>query len=178
MLSLPAPAVVVLMGCSGSGKSTVAAALAAGDPGTAVVSYDRCREDISGDASDQAATADAIALAHRRLGDRCAQGLGTVVDGTHLVAAHRRQVAVIATAHQHPVVLVVVDTPLEVCLYRQLARPPRAPGARWGRRVPADVVRAQHADLVAALPGLHTEGHAAVHILCHPMPAADRPDHP
>ncbi|GLZ43513.1 AAA family ATPase [Actinokineospora sp. NBRC 105648] len=164
-LPLPAPAVVVLIGASGAGKSTLAAALADQDPAVAVVGYDRCREEITGDESDQDATERAVRLAHRRVTERCAAGLTTVVDATHTLLAHRVVLVGMADRHHLPAVAIAVDTPLIVCLARQLDRPPRPPGARWGRRVDPRTVATQHRAVRRGLPTLHREGFASVHIL-------------
>lgn len=163
-LTLPAPAVIVLMGASGAGKSTLARRLTQ-TRNTLHISYDQCREELTGDAHDQSATAAAVALAHRRTHIRCSGGLTTVVDATHTTHDARRPLIDLAATHQLPVVLIALATPLQVCLQRQLTRAPRLPGALWGRQVPDDVVRTQHADMLASLPHLHTEGWHSIHVL-------------
>ena len=163
-LQLPAPALVVLMGASGAGKSTLANKLAAA-AGTLAISYDECREELTGDPCDQSATAAAVRLAHQRAGWRCAAGLTTVIDATHTTRRERRPLVDLAAIHGLPAVLVAVATPLQDCLDRQLGRAPRQPGALWGRRVPAPVVRTQYAAVLASLPHLHTEGWHSVHVL-------------
>lgn len=162
VLAVPAPCVVVLMGASGAGKSTLARELA--DTTHAVaISYDQCREELTGDPSDQSATAAAVALAHRRVIARCTAGQATVVDATHTNWDERRPILTLVTSHSLPAVLVVVATPLQQCLHRQLTR---------SRRVPESVVRQQHANVLASLPRLHTEGWHSVHLLhtAHPRP--------
>ncbi|MFB8036640.1 AAA family ATPase [Streptomyces sp. NPDC056004] len=59
----------------------------------------------------------------------------------------------IATARRHkvPTVALVISTPASVCIDRQ-------EGRTANRRVPEPVVRAQHAAMVAAWPGLPAEG--------------------
>ncbi|MEU4807399.1 AAA family ATPase [Actinosynnema sp. NPDC023587] len=162
ILALPAPVVVLLIGVAGSGKTTLAHALAEQDPAAAVLSFDDCRAELAGDAGDQSVTPAAVDLTHARLAERCAQHVSTVLDATSVRAEHRRVVLDLAAEHDVPVVAVVVDTPLETALARQLDRPAT-------RQVPVEVVRAQHADLLASLSGLHTEGYAAVHLLRHPV---------
>src|SRR5688500_16412546 len=132
MLALPNPAVVLMIGVSGSGKTTFAQALAEHDPASAVLSFDACREEISGDAGDQSVTVQAVALTHRLLAERCAQRVSTVLDATSVRREHRQVVLDIAAEHALPAVAVLVDTPLSTCLVRQVDRPAN-------RRVP-DVV--------------------------------------
>lgn len=174
VLQLPAPCVVVMMGASGAGKSTKARELAAAIPGALVISYDKCRAELTGNSNDQSATAAAVRLAHRRVDARCAEGLTTIVDGTHTTPWERRNVVAVADRHGMPAVLVVLATPLEVCLSRQQTRKPRRPGALWGEQVPEDVVRGQHVRVLGSLPDLHLEGFDSVHVLNtnHLRPAA------
>jgi predicted kinase len=163
-LHLPTPAVVVMMGASGAGKSTLARRLAT-RAHALVISYDQCREELTGDPHDQSATEAAVELAHQRTALRCMAGLTTVVDGTHTTPAERRALVDLAGVHDLPAVLIALATPLGTCLHRQQTRAPRQPGAAWGRRVPEDVVRGQYARVLASLPQLHTEGFHAVHVL-------------
>jgi predicted kinase len=155
VIPLPDPALIVLMGASGAGKSTIAQALARHRPGTMVISYDACRAEISGDEADQSVTEQAVALAHQRIRERCSQQRMTIVDGTHTRAEARESVARIAEWYRLPSVLIVVATPLETCQARQAHRP---------RNVALDVVAQQHADMTAALPGLTSERFTHIHI--------------
>ena len=66
-IELPEPCLVVLMGASGSGKSTFAATHF--QP-TEVISSDFCRALVSDDANDQSATEDAFAVLHEIAGRR------------------------------------------------------------------------------------------------------------
>ncbi|MBB5081884.1 ATP-binding protein [Nonomuraea endophytica] len=144
--------VLVLMGASGSGKSTLAKALATAT-GAPVVSYDQHQRPRPGDDGVQAVSAQALASAWRELAACCACGGVVIVDGTHCQRSRRVTVRAIAAAHHLPTVVIALTPPLEVCLRRQGQR---------GRRVPAADVARQHAAVLAALPVLAQEGHAAV----------------
>ena len=165
LVSLPEPCLVVMVGAASAGKSTLARLLVGQHPTAAVVSYDACRAELSGDPGNQDVTPAAVHLAHTRITQRAALGLTTVADGTHTHQPHRQQLLDIATTHHLPTVAIALTTPLQVCLARQHHRPPAQPGTRWGRQVPTEVVTTQHAEVTAALPGLHREGYTAVHIL-------------
>jgi predicted kinase len=156
--------VIAMMGASGAGKSTFARRLAL-LTNTRAISYDQCREELTGDPHDQSATAAAVELAHSRVRDRCLVSLSTIVDATHTTREDRRPLLDLAAAHHMPAVVVALATPLPVCLERQLSRPPRQPGPPQSWRVPEDVVREQHAAVLASLPHLHTEGWHSVHVL-------------
>jgi predicted kinase len=164
VLQLPTPCVVGLMGASGAGKSTFARRLALLTT-TLAISYDQCREELTGDPRDRSATAAAVELAHSRVRERCLVGLSTIVDATHTTREERRPLVDLAAAHHMPAVLMALATPLQTCLQRQLVRTPRQPGAPWGEQVSEDVVRTQHAAVLASLPHLHTEGWHSVHVL-------------
>jgi predicted kinase len=146
----PDPCVVLMVGPSGSGKSTVAGWLAARNPGLKVLSYDAAQGDGG------VCTLDAVARVHAELAARCAQGLASLVDGTHRQPERRAAVSAAAAAHGLPVVAVVLQVPLASCLANQSRRP---------RRVPAVDVREHHAVLTAAMPDLLDEGYDVVVVL-------------
>lgn len=168
-IALPTtPTVVLMIGASGAGKSTLAARLVDTRAGSAVVSLDTLRARFGAHAGDQSATPNAVAEALNLLHRRSRGRLTTILDATSTEAEHRRAVAAIGAHHRLPVLAIVLDTPLDLCLYRQRSRPAH-------RRVPADGVRAQHAAVRAALPVLPAEGYAGVHIL---RPLAPHPHQP
>lgn len=155
------PALVLLIGAAGSGKSTLARRHYAP---TQIISLDGLRAVVADDDSDQDATGDAVALLHAIVAARLRRGLTTVVDATNGVAAERAPLLALAARHGMPAAAIVVDTDLAVCLARQHDRPGPAPGRRWGRAVPASVVRNQHARTRASLATLAGEGVTVVHL--------------
>lgn len=153
------PALVVLIGVAGSGKSTYAARW----PAQQVLSLDALRAAVADDECDQDATGDAAAVLHAIAAARLRRRLTTVIDATNVEAGVREHLVALATAHGMPAVAVVVlDVPLEVCRARNAARPGPRAGARWGRRVPDEVLVAQHEHLHASLPALRDEGFAEI----------------
>lgn len=145
--ALPGPAVIVLIGASGSGKSTVARTW----PASYRLELDAYRELVAGDAGDQDATADAVRALNTVLTARLARGLTSVIDATNTRVDVRRGLVLAAHDHGLPAVALVVDTPLAQCLARNGRR-------RGSRRVPENVVRRQHEQIAVARPGLHGEG--------------------
>ncbi|MFG2977742.1 AAA family ATPase [Streptomyces sp. NPDC048331] len=141
------PYLVVLLGAAGAGKS----ALASTWPATQVLELDHFRALVSDDAGDQEATADAVTALHCVLEARLARKLTTVIDATHTDAPVRARLVDTARRHGATPIALLVATPLSVCLERNRRRPENG-------RVPEDVVRAQHAAIVAAHPYLHDEG--------------------
>jgi len=154
VLRLPTMALVVLVGVTGSGKSTFARQHFGRYE---VVSSDTCRGIVADDENDQSATKQAFELLHHIVGIRLAAGRLTVVDATNVQAQARRSLVELARAHDVLPVAVVLDVPERVCVQRNAARPDRAFGEH--------VVRRQRADLRRSLRGLTREGFRGVHVL-------------
>jgi protein phosphatase len=159
-ITLPARALVVLIGVSGAGKSTFAARHF---PATAILSSDAFRAMVADDEADQAASRAAFELLHLVARRRLERGRLTVIDATSVTRAARLGLVSIARRTDRPAVAIVLDPPLAVCLERNAARP--------GRRVDPAVVARQAAQLAASLADpepFATEGFAAVHRIPDP----------
>jgi protein phosphatase len=145
---IPDPALVMLVGAAGSGKSTFAARHFAPDE---VLSSDALRARLSGDEANQAVSRTAFAILHRALERRLAAGRLTVVDATNADARGRRDLTRRARAAGVPAVAFVLDLPHAVVLARNAGR---------ARQVDEAVVRLQLARVQAALApdGLAAEG--------------------
>lgn len=144
---LPENGLIVLIGASGAGKSTLARTW----PASQVLSLDDLRGTVSDDPGRQDATADAADVLKLILDRRMARKLNTVIDATNVEQSVRVELVTAAKRHGMPTVAVIVATPLPVCLERQGPRPAN-------RRVPEDVVRAQHQAMVASHQRLAAEG--------------------
>jgi protein phosphatase len=148
---IPTDALVLLVGPAGSGKSTWASARFV--PGE-ILASDAFRELVAGDAADQGATAEAFRVLHAVARARLRRGLRCVIDATNLTRSGRRGLLAIASRAGRPAIAVVFDVPLAVGLVRN--------DGRLERRVPEDVVRRHHEELVIAQAQLPTEGYAAI----------------
>jgi protein phosphatase len=154
---IPADAMVVLMGASGSGKSTFAARhFGPAD----VLSSDALRGLVAGDESDQSATEDAFELLRLALRMRLGRGRLTVVDATNVQRWARRLLLDAARREGRPAVAIVLDLPLALCLERN--------ELRLVHRLPASAIRRQHRWLVESMPMLAAEGFARVELLRSP----------
>ena len=151
---VPDLSLVVLIGVSGSGKSTFARRHFRP---TQVLSSDACRGLVADDENDQSATPEAFALLHHIAGVRLRAGRLTVVDATNVKAEDRASLVRLAREHDVLPVAIVLDVPEGECLARNAARP--------DRDLPAGVVRRQRADLRRGLRGLSREGFRKVHVL-------------
>jgi alkanesulfonate monooxygenase SsuD/methylene tetrahydromethanopterin reductase-like flavin-dependent oxidoreductase (luciferase family)/predicted kinase len=107
---LPDPALVVLVGPAGSGKSHFAAAHFRRHE---IVSSDELRSVVGSGEHDLGATDEAFALLEHIVAGRLTRRLTTVVDTLGLDAGRRRAWLQAARAAGLPAVVVVVDTPAE-----------------------------------------------------------------
>ena len=119
---IPELCLVVLVGVSGSGKSTFAARHFAA---TEIVSSDACRALVSDNENDQTATDGAFALVHAIASERLKFGRLVVVDATNVQAEARGPLIALARAHHVLPIAVVIETPERDCLDRNAARQDR-----------------------------------------------------
>ncbi|MUL43926.1 polynucleotide kinase-phosphatase [Streptomonospora sp. PA3] len=148
---------VVLIGVSGSGKSTFAARHFRP---TQVVSSDFCRGLVSDDENDQSATGDAFELLHHIVGTRLRRGLLTVVDATNVQQRARAELVRIAKKHDVIATAIVLDVSESVARERNASRPDRD----FGRHV----IPRQHRELRRGVGKLNKEGFRRVHVLDGP----------
>ncbi|MFB7028599.1 MULTISPECIES: polynucleotide kinase-phosphatase [unclassified Streptomyces] len=146
---------VVLVGATGSGKSTFARRHF---KPTEVLSSDFCRGLVADDENDQSASRDAFDVLHHIAGKRLAAGRLTVVDATNVQQEARRQLVQLARTHDVLPVAIVLDLPEQVCRERNAARPDRAD-------MPAHVIQRHRRELRRSLRGLEREGFRKVHVL-------------
>ncbi len=152
-LVLPSPCLVLLVGASGSGKSTWARGAF---PAHQIVSSDALREVVASDARDMSASADAMALLDTIVEQRLGRGLTAVIDSTGLEDRRRAGWRSVAARHDVPVVAIVIDTPAAACRARNRVRL---------HPVPAAVVDQQLRRLAEVRTLLPTEGYHDVIVI-------------
>lgn len=153
-LSIPTPSLVVLIGISGSGKSSFARKHFRA---TEVLSSDTCRGWVADDENDQSATQDAFAVLHFVAGIRLAAGRLTVVDATNVQPEARKSLLELARQHHLFAVALVLNLPERVCAERNRERPDRTFGPH--------VLRNQRSQLRQSLGRLEREGFRQVYVL-------------
>ena len=124
--ALPDPALIVLVGASGAGKSAWATALFARRE---VVSSDELRAIVGSGESDLSATDDAFALVDTIVAARARRRLTTVVDTLGLDRARRREYLRVAREARLPAVAVIFATDAAECRRRNRARDRPVPAA-------------------------------------------------
>lgn len=156
-ISIPDPSLVVLVGISGSGKSTFAATHFGPYE---VVSSDTCRGIVSNDPNDQSATAAAFDLLTDIVARRLQAGLLTVVDATSLHPRDRAALVQLARDNDTLPTAIVLDVPLPVAQERHAARTDRPFGP--------EVIERQHRSLRSGLKRIGREKFRGVTVLSSP----------
>lgn len=147
-MEIPADALVVLIGASGSGKSTFATRVF---PPPAVLSSDALR--ASRHASGWSKTRhDVFDELRTTVEQRLADGALTVVDATNTDWMRRSELIRSARAHQRPAVAIVFALPADQCLA----------GRSPDKHLPAATIRRQAGAVIADLERLDLEGFAPV----------------
>src|SRR6476646_1074686 len=146
IVPVPDPALVVLVGASGSGKSTWALERYRRPE---VVSSDDLRGIVGSGPADLDASADAFDLLERIVAARLSRGLTTVVDTLGLDTERRLAWRDAARRARLPAVAVYVDTPADECRRRNSTR---------DRPVPAPALADQLRRATAVRTVLDAEG--------------------
>jgi len=143
---VPDPALIVLVGPAGSGKSAWAAVRYRPQE---VVSSDQLRAVAGSGEHDLDASADAFKLLDQIVAARLRRGLTTVIDTLGLDPARRRGYLELARRHRLASVAVLFDTDPAECRRRNRAR---------GRAVPAAALDGQLRRMRAAVAAIPAEG--------------------
>ena len=156
-IQVPELSLVILMGASGSGKSTFARRHFRPSE---ILSSDFCRALVSDDESNQAATADAFEVLRLIAQKRLAAGKLTVIDATNVQKEARKPLLELAKGQHVLAVVIVLDVPAEICQARN--------AGRTDRRFGPQVIRQQVAQLKKSLRHLEAEGFRYRHVLSSP----------
>jgi protein phosphatase len=146
-MSIPELSLVLLVGPSGSGKSSFARKHFLP---TEVVSSDFCRALVSDDENDQSATGDAFDLLHEIVRKRLTRGRLTVVDATNVQPEARKSLIALAKEFHVFAEAIVFDLSERIRQDRNILRPDRQFGPH--------VIRNQSQQLRRSLRGLEREG--------------------
>jgi predicted kinase len=153
-ITLPDPALVLLVGPSGAGKTTFAEAHFRP---TEIVSSDHARAMLTDDPGDQGASAEAFRIVTTLVNGRIKRRLTTVVDATNLRAANRARYRAQAARYGVPAVAICFDLPVDAYHARNVRRPDRV--------VDDLVVDDQAARMTDVLAALTDEGYFAIHVV-------------
>jgi protein phosphatase len=153
-IEIPEYALVLLVGASGTGKSSFAAKHFLP---TEVISSDRMRGWVADDEADQSATADAFDVLHYIVEKRLKSRRFTVVDATNVQPESRKGLIALARKWHALAVAITFELPEELAVTRNAARPNRQFGA--------GPVRRHMQALKRSIGGMNREGIRYVHRL-------------
>jgi predicted kinase/diadenosine tetraphosphatase ApaH/serine/threonine PP2A family protein phosphatase len=161
VIEVPELSVIVLIGASGSGKSTFAREHFRASE---ILSSDAFRAAVADDESDQSVTQDAFEALYYIAAKRLRNARLCVIDATNVKPEDRAGYVELATRYHVAALAIVFSPNPEICLARNLARP--------HRQVAEQVVHTQIASLRRDLDNLHGEGFSQIHYLDPEMEAA------
>jgi protein phosphatase len=153
-ITIPDFCLVVLIGSSGSGKSTFAKRHF---KPTEVISSDTCRGLVDDDENSLDATVDAFALVHTLAEMRLKRRRLVVIDATNVKKEDRAHLVRIAKKYHALCVAIVLNPGEDICHERNKSRPDRQFGPQ--------VIRQQTANLRRNIRALDREGFRYVHEL-------------
>ncbi|MBW8687783.1 polynucleotide kinase-phosphatase [Chitinophaga rhizophila] len=153
-IQVPELSLVVMIGATGSGKSTFARRWFGA---AEVISSDSCREMVSNNENAMDASEDAFELLFYIVGKRLKRGLLTVVDATNVRSEDRKKLVALAREYHTLPVAIVMNMPDKVCLSRN--------EARADRNLPAHVVTGHIHTLRKGMGRLKDEGFRKIYEL-------------
>jgi protein phosphatase len=150
-LEIQIPSILVLIGTSGAGKTSLAQRLFLR---TEILSSDSCRALVSDQENDQSATPEAFELLLTLARLRLKRKRLCVIDATNLTVKDRAKYLALGNEFQCPVCALVVNPGIEICLERT--------SRRGDRDISVEIVKWQHDELLMNRPSLSSEGYSNV----------------
>ncbi len=153
-LIIPEMSLVVLIGASGSGKSTFAKNHFLP---TEIISSDYCRGLVSDDENNMDVTNPAFEILHFIAEKRLSYGKLTVIDATNVQSNSRKSIVDLAKNQDCMPVAIVLDLPEKLCQNRNKTR--------IDRQVPEHAIRNQCRQLRQSIKNLKNEGFRYIYVL-------------
>lgn len=116
------PILWVVVGLSGSGKSTIAKKIANDNPNTVIVSSDNIREEITGDYEDQEHNEEVFKIFHDRIRKNLENKQNVIADATNLTIKSRRAILNKVNGLDIEKICVIIPKPFEKCKEDNLHR--------------------------------------------------------
>ncbi len=121
----------VMIGISGSGKSTIAQklqhSLTNDNTHTVIISTDSIREKLCGDVLDMSKNAQVLELAYTQIDEALSAGVNVIWDATNLAPEDRKEVICIGRKHNARLVAIQVVTPISIAIDRNNKRERKVP---------------------------------------------------
>lgn len=120
------PILAVMIGISGSGKSTYANGLKT-SLNAQLVETDAIRIELTGNAEDQSQNGKVFEIARKRVNDYLSQGKNTIIDATSLTVRDRKDWIDIAKQNNAEARAYFIDTPIDICKSQNRKRERKVP---------------------------------------------------
>lgn len=146
------PILAVMVGISGSGKSTYANGLKT-SLNAQLVETDAIRLELTGNAEDQSQNAKVFEIARKRVNDYLSQGKNTIIDATSLNQKERKDWIEIGKKNNAEIRAYFIDTPVSIC---------KSQNNKRARKVPEWVIDRQASKL---FPPVKEEGFDSVTVI-------------
>ena len=86
------PKLYIMIGLSGSGKSSIAKGIVQNNPGTIIVSSDAIREELTGKVEDQSKNEEVFKIFHKRIREGLENKYNVIADATNITMKSRRAI--------------------------------------------------------------------------------------
>lgn len=116
------PTMWVLVGLSGSGKSTIATQIANKNPNTIIVSSDAIREELTGNYEDQEHNEEVFKIFHNRIRKNLENKKNVIADATNITMKSRRAILMKVNGLDIRKVCAIIPKPFEQCKKDNLHR--------------------------------------------------------
>jgi predicted kinase len=120
------PVLAVMIGISGSGKSTYANGLKT-SINAELVETDAIRLELTGNSEDQSQNARVFEIARKRINDILSQGKNAIIDATSLSIKERKDWIEIGKANNAEIRAYFIDTPVSICKSQNNKRQRKVP---------------------------------------------------
>ena len=120
------PILAVMIGISGSGKSTYANGLKT-SLNAELVETDAIRQELTGDAEDQSQNSKVFEIARKRINNILSQGKNAIIDATSLSVRERKDWIDIGKTNNAEIRAYFIDTPVSKCKSQNQKRERKVP---------------------------------------------------
>lgn len=121
------PTLWVMVGLSGSGKSSVAKEIAENNHNTAIVSSDSIREELTGDYGNQENNEEVFKVFRKRIRDELENNINVIVDAINITMRSRRAIIENVKGIECHKIVYLIPKPFRQCKIDNLNRPHPVP---------------------------------------------------
>ena len=116
------PTLWVMVGLSGSGKSSVAKEITENNPNTIIVSSDSIREELTGKVEDQSKNEEVFKVFHKRIRETLENNTNVIADATNITMRSRRAIIENVKSIECRKIAYLIPKPFDQCKIDNLNR--------------------------------------------------------